>query len=118
MAAVTENGRALQFASENLRSDPVLLQYAGQSYSFLFGMLGALAASAAAMTVGLLILASVIVPSLAPEVVGAALLVTGLASAGFFAYKVVNHQMMVNACGEENIPTVQAIPCAPEFSVF
>ena len=57
------------------------------------------------MTIGVLMLASVIVLPIAPVIVGATLTIAGLASTGFFAYKAIKHQLLVNACcGDNNTP--------------
>lgn len=94
LAAVRQARGALRYASIILQYDPVLLQCANLSYSFLIQTVAALAVSATAMTIGLLILTSVIA---APMLVGVALAVTGLAATGFFAAKVTQHQLQVNA---------------------
>lgn len=77
------------------------------SYSFLLSLLGALAVSAAVLIIGLLIVSSVIIPPVAPVVVGTALLYAGAASTGFFgafAHHEYKHLPLVNASEDNNIP--------------
>ena len=88
LAAIEQNGFALSSASEDLKNDKEFVVAADSkklSSTFLLKTLSSLAFSAAVLAVGVLILASVIIPPIAPVLVGALLTTAGIASVGFFA---------------------------------
>lgn len=105
LTAVMKSPGALQYASEKFQNDPILLQYLNLSHSFLIKILSALAISVAIMTIGVLVLASVIIPPVAPLAAGIVLATGGAVSCGLFSYKAIKHQFLVdNYNGNENIP--------------
>ena len=67
------------------------------NHSFLFNALIALAVSAILMTIGILILTNVIILSFAPVVVGVALTIASIVSAGFFAHRIANMPQTLEA---------------------
>ena len=84
---------------EQMQNLPACPQHIDTNYSFLLTSLSALAASAALLTLGVLILATVIVPPIAPVIIGTALVVTGLASLGFFsnrAFENINRPLLAH----------------------
>jgi Domain of unknown function (DUF4116) len=94
IAAFKKNNVAIASASNEIKFNPIFSQCLGLDYRFLVRLILALILSLTALTLGILILAGVLVTPM-PVVIGSLVSACGLTASGFFGYQTFKHQQAV-----------------------